>query len=148
MGCDIHSVIQVNHPDYGFVSVQEGFSRRSYPLFSFLAGVREVHGIAPIVEPRGLPSDVIPNHSGHIPIAKDFRWNDLYSTEWNRYQWEFWLGEHSFSWLRMEEMEAHFQRVRQQLNVADVEEYDAVLQRMRYWGRKYPHPRLVFGFVS
>ncbi len=55
------------------------FEHRDYGLFSFLAGVSNDSGITPISKPRGLPDD----------IAQDE---------------DPWLGEHSHSWLSIDEL--------------------------------------------
>jgi len=59
------------------------FGGRNYSVFAFLAGVKNFSGIAPIAPARGLPPD-----------ARCARWK-------NRY-----LGQHSFSWLLIEELDA------------------------------------------
>lgn len=57
MGCDIHIHQEVKIAGIwhhlGMPSVQ-----RSYRLFTRMAGVREVEGIEPISQPRGLPEDI------------------------------------------------------------------------------------------
>lgn len=101
MGCDIHSVaIDANgapidggkwangetaNPDADYMKgwgEGEPFGNRSYRVFAFLAGVRNYSGVTPISEPRGLPDD--------IQSPDDD---------------EYWLGDYSFSWLSLAELE-------------------------------------------
>lgn len=101
MGCDIHSVaIDANgkpvnggqwangkaaNPEWGYGD-GEPFGWRNYGVFGFLANVRNYSGVTPISEPRGLPAD------------------------FDRYPYEVgednWIGNHSFSWLSVDELEA------------------------------------------
>ena len=101
MGCDIHSLAidaqgtpiaggqysdgSACDPDYG-VGTGEPFGWRSYSVFAFLAGVRNYSGITPISEPRGLPDDL------KLPAEDD----DV----------DAWLGDHSYSWLSVAELDA------------------------------------------
>jgi hypothetical protein len=89
MGCDIHIVAQKQNEagQWGEItgSFSEGpspFDWRSYGLFGFLAGVRNYSAVPPISEPRGLPDDY-----GQDPE-------------------EPWLGDHSHSWLSVDELAA------------------------------------------
>lgn len=102
MGCDIHSAAvdddgkvieggiwadgKTRNPDSEWLSDEgEPFGWRSYRVFSFLAGVRNYSGVTPISEPRGLPDDV------QYPDGEDADW---------------FFGDHSFSWLSVDELEA------------------------------------------
>lgn len=115
MGCDIHSVAidtngkpieggnwadgaEANEGKHWFTGEGEPFGWRNYGVFGFLAGVRNYSGIAPISEPRGLPADIAAPHGD-----------------------EHWLGDHSFSWLSVSELEAF--------------DYDALAEDRRYTGR-------------
>lgn len=91
MGCDIHAVFQKQNPDESWTDIpcSEWNQDRHYFLFAWLANVRNGFGfagvktgnqIAPISEPRGLP--------------EDFEVDDSY------YQ----LGDHSHSWLTLQEI--------------------------------------------
>ena len=82
------------------------FGGRNYSVFAFLAGVKNFSGIAPIAPARGLPPD-----------ARCARWK-------NRY-----LGQHSFSWLLIEELDAF--------------DYDAEMEDRRIYmlGNKGDYPR-------
>lgn len=64
MGCDIHLHVEVkindewyhyNHPNGLFSG---SISRRLYPLFAKMAGVRNYGKIHPISLPKGLPEDI------------------------------------------------------------------------------------------
>jgi len=88
MGCDIHIVAQ-RREDGQWRNVSAEFSEgpapfdwRSYGLFGFLADVRNYSAVPPIAEARGLPSD--------------FKMDDE----------EDWLGDHSHSWLSVQELAA------------------------------------------
>lgn len=89
MGCDIHGRVQYRYEDGEWFDDGPIPDCRSYRLFAALAGVRNGYGFAgmpthepikPISEPRGLPDD-IPNHDDQI-----------------------WFGDHSFSWLTLDEI--------------------------------------------
>src|SRR5687768_8802356 len=93
MGCDIHIVAQRRNEAGEWVEVHgdflEGpdpFDWRSYGMFAFLAGVRNYSDITPISEPRGLPGDF--NLGEYEDGGDGFRW----------------LGDHSFSWLSVDEL--------------------------------------------
>lgn len=61
MGCDIHFWVEWQKKDGTWEEAgEEGeyYSGRHYYLFAHLAGVRNVWGVAPIAEPRGLPKDL------------------------------------------------------------------------------------------
>lgn len=83
MGCDMHC--RAERKIDGKWTVLEvsppPFDWRSYGMYGFLADVRNYSAIPPIAEQRGLPDDAPP--------------------EDDEVQW---LGEHSFSWLSMEEL--------------------------------------------
>lgn len=87
MGCDIHVYAErcVSGLVWTKIDTRENlFDWRSYDLFAFLAGVRNQHDIAPISEPRGIPSDVSPG----VYSVFD-RWRS---------------SQHSASWLSLEEL--------------------------------------------
>jgi hypothetical protein len=83
--------------------VREFFHDRNYDVFAILANVRNGYGFAgldtgdgfePIDEPRGLPDDL----SDEIRAAlRDDDW------DYDDPQW-FWLGDHSHSWLTVQEL--------------------------------------------
>ncbi len=87
MGCDIFS--QAEKRVGGTWQRIEGFlpfDRRDYGLFGFLAGVRNYSAVPPIAPPRGLPADA------------DYEEPDDDTDD------EDYLGEHSFSWLSVDEL--------------------------------------------
>lgn len=109
MGTDIHGRIQFRYSDDGgYVDAGEIERDRNYNVFAMLAGVRNGCGFAgikthyplvPISEPRGLPSDLgIADVYINIPAG----WNDDGSEKFI----EYWLGDHSHSWLSLTEINA------------------------------------------
>lgn len=81
MGCDIHLFIEVVindrwecvgelHSTSGHIFVDEAYHGRNYALFSILAGVRGSY--EPIIEPRGLPSNI----SSEVSAEKEGYGND------------------------------------------------------------------------
>lgn len=87
MGCDIHIRAEKREGDRwvpvrgGFTDGPNPFDWRSYGMFGFLADVRNYSAIPPIAKPRGLPSDATEDDDD-------------------------WLGDHSQSWLSVEELAA------------------------------------------
>lgn len=77
MGCDIHFHVEVKingkWEHYSHPSIQ-----RYYYLFAKLAGVRNSEGIKPVVEPKGLPSDM----SNLTKIDADYWGLDRHSSSW------------------------------------------------------------------
>lgn len=92
MGCDIHPAIEANlfGERWSLCAMPDGLPRdRDYFSFSVMANVRNNYSyVVPISEPRGLPPDLSPELT---LLIKDN---------------EFILGEHSYSWLTLEECEA------------------------------------------
>ncbi|OII61155.1 hypothetical protein BJP40_06410 [Streptomyces sp. CC53] len=101
MGTDIHGVLQSRYRDgqswYTECRMEDG---RNYRLFAALADVRNGFGFArvpthtpitPIAEPRGWPDDF---------SLKQVRWILGYGDDED----EAWLGDHSFSWLGLDEV--------------------------------------------
>lgn len=114
MGTDVHGVLQARYGgDAGFWhEVCEMESGRNYRLFAALAGVRNGFGFAgvpthrpikPIDEPRGWPEDFNLQSIGHTDSDP-------------------WLGDHSFSWLALDE-------------VADWEGWDQPLEQCGFIAR-------------
>jgi hypothetical protein len=82
MGCDIHTQAEKRiDGKWTRIDGLEPFDWRSYGMYAFLAGVRNYSAVTPIAEPRGLPADA--------DYTEDA---------------EHWLGEHSFSWLSIDEL--------------------------------------------
>jgi hypothetical protein len=92
MGCDIHAYAEVRKDGIWTRHIGRLRDDRDYRSFALFAGVRNYEGAAfiePISEPRGLPTDCV--------------------TEDNSLEYEnphyVWLGDHSFSWLLLSELE-------------------------------------------
>lgn len=106
MGCDIH--IRLEHRLDGKwhkldADVHEDFGNRNYNLFGIMADVRNGtwgDKLPPIAAPRGFPSDM----SEPVIDAED--------------EATGWLGDHSFSWVTLRELQEY--------------DWDAPLQ-MRGW---------------
>jgi len=82
MGCDIYIVTEVRTQAGAWLLYPAAIpSYRDYLTFAVLANVRNRDGITPISEPKGLPEDMS---------------NGLASLLEGR---DFYLGDHSFSWL-------------------------------------------------
>lgn len=96
MGADIHGVVQErwrgNDGDRqnSWCSVMEVEGERNYALFSALAGVRNYNSVTPISKPRGLPDDFDVIDGDVVKLT--------YSDT------EVWLGDHSHTWLTLEEL--------------------------------------------
>lgn len=99
MGCDIHVVAEVRSGDKWSLSDIEIPHGRDYNSFAILANVRNGYGFAGcdtgdelqfISLPRGLPVDL------------SFELNDKLQNE--KETDFFWLGDHSFSWVTLQEM--------------------------------------------
>lgn len=99
MGCDIHSAVEVRDSDGKWRwddravfpdDLRDGqftnapFDWRSYGMFGFLANVRNYSRVPPLADARGLPDDLSP------ALADE--------------ESEPWLGDHSHSWLGLNEL--------------------------------------------
>lgn len=83
MGCDIHIVAEKRvNGQWEIIPRLHPLDWRSYGMYGFLANVRNYSAVPPISAPRGCPDD--------SPARDD--------------QNDFWLGDHSFSWLSVEEL--------------------------------------------
>lgn len=105
MGCDIH--VQAERKVDGKWEIVPGpfFDWRGYNVFAFLAGVRNYSAIAPISQPRGLPSDYVENDGDYDNNACG--------------------GDHSYSWLSLDELLAF--------------DYDAMTEDRRYTRQEGPN---------
>lgn len=82
MGCDIHSHAERQvGGKWEAIPDLRPFDWRSYGMYGFLAGVRNYSAVTPLATPRGLPKDAVVEDEG-------------------------WLGDHSHSWLSVEELTA------------------------------------------
>lgn len=109
MGTDIHPMVQVKEGDaWNIVQmplpVYDAVEKRNYALFPILAGVRNWdESVTPIAMPRGLPAGV-----GRWPEDANVWMLESVVHELGRYdkpEDETYLGEHSFSWLTLGELE-------------------------------------------
>lgn len=89
MGADIHGVLQESLDGKRWYTIAEIEDDRNYWLFSALADVRNYGSITPISEPRGFPED----------FEVD---GDMHSMPYSGRG--VWLGDHSHSWLTIEEL--------------------------------------------
>src|SRR5678815_3673304 len=116
MGCDIHLRVQKRvgsdwvfvedqipdkYSDKGHTRPDVWYSGRNYDLFGILAGVRNGRGFAgcdtgdgfiPIAEPRGLPEEFSSEYVDRV------------DQEDGDYDYQFWFGDHSHSWLTLAEL--------------------------------------------
>lgn len=95
MGCDIHMKVQVRQGNEWVDSEVDGYDNRHYLVFEVLAGVRARVGLKPISKPRGLPADL------GLAVEVD---EDIWEDSANEIHW---FGDHSFSWLGLEEVLAY-----------------------------------------
>jgi hypothetical protein len=95
--------------------VDQFWDDRNYDVFAILADVRNGYGFAgvdtgdgfvPIAEPRGLPDDLGPEIQSALNLEEEMRDDDDYDSYWDNPQ-RIDLGEHSFSWLTVEEILAY-----------------------------------------
>lgn len=126
MGCDIHSVAQV-FKDGRWTTVLRDVigDPRNYDTFAMLANVRNGTGFAgcltgdaiePIDNPRGLPDDFIVRDEMHVtagvPTGDTYDWIEDEAKRKERLadlikEPEMWMGDHSFSWLLLSEIDAY-----------------------------------------
>lgn len=100
MGCDIHTVAQKRDPSGKWICVSgefgggpDPFDWRSYGMYGWLADVRNYSEVTPISQPRDLPED----HGLE-------GWDGGYWPAADREYGERFLGDHSRSWLSVEEL--------------------------------------------
>lgn len=99
MGCDIHSVAQVcKNGQWQTVSTDVGGGGRSYRTFGHLASVRD-RPTPSMGDPKGWPNDFI------------FEQDDTGSKYININGTQYWLGEHSFSWHSLADIQAHIKEL-------------------------------------
>src|ERR1700684_1139747 len=141
MGCDIHGVIE-RRTAYGWKRLEGAYfpNNRNYDVFAILADVRNGRGFAgvkigegfdPIAESRGLPD-------GYTP--------DKYSSD------DFWLGDHSYSWLTLREVfEYDYEQTTTLCGVrslAAFAKFEYQRENKREWHRELPCPDSWSGDVS
>lgn len=103
MGCDIHTRAEKRvDGKWEVIPGITPFDWRWYGMYGFLANVRNYSGIPPLSEPRGLPDDAPPEDEDNG-----------------------WLGDHSFSWLSVDELTSF--------------DYDAAVEDRRYTRQEGPN---------
>ncbi len=129
MGCDLHAVVYAK--TYGDSSEPEPvmtFSEpRWYGLFGAMAGVRS--DVPPVAEPRGLPAYARLEGDG----------DSIYLNG------DVWIGDHSYSWLTVDEFAEALKRCTGDPVNRDVQ-YEAALAFMRVLQGAGQEPTIVFGF--
>lgn len=149
MGTDIHPIAEVLVEGRWF-TVPTSLSRdRNYMSFAVMADVRNGHGFAgvythdpivPISEPRGIPED-----------------SPLMTLMVNRFiNYYIDLGDHSYSWLTLKEMESFdlngtFTIDGEDVRIGDcIPTFIAIMNELRgiAMGMDHDHVRVVFGFDS
>lgn len=132
MGCDIHGVFQARNNDH-WVDIPHNYEHgRHYYLFAMLADVRNGFGFAgvsifeplePIAQPRGLPDDFQMDGETHL-LASMAVMDPRRRGYYNRYPvtsgaddeeenpLEYWMGDHSHSWLLGTEILAYAEGLR------------------------------------
>lgn len=101
MGCDIHGRVQIKRwsEQSDWTDLMEIPRDRNYALFSRLAGVRSCGDDDPVIaQPRGLPGDFDTDMNYDHEIHHGY--GDDACIE------KYWMGDHSHSWLSLEEMTA------------------------------------------
>ncbi len=108
MGTDIHMRVEVRVDGKWQEANANPYRNRNYDVFAVLAGVRNGSGFAgcdtgdpvtPISEPRGLPEDDSAKPYKDPPFGWSSEADDPYYYSC--------LGDHSFSWLTLEEILAY-----------------------------------------
>ena len=159
MGCDIHSIGQVfKNKKWLTVARDIAGDDRSYTTFGILADVRNGVGFAgmktgtrvtPIALPRGYPDDFVGTVSqdDYCPIApntpsgRDYEWVSDNATR-AKYQAEQaqetsqWLGDHSHSWLTLEEISAYITKANAKQSVKYGYISEAAYKRLRGTGKQ------------
>lgn len=157
MGTDIHGVFQKRANDE-WIDIEHKFEHdRDYYLFAMLAGVRNGFGFAgvetftplqPISEPRGYPDDFQVDEDTHTlgsMAVMDPRRRGYYE----RYPaggsderpLEYWMGDHSHSWLLGSEILAYGETLRDTfmeetgaITLADYKAWDGMSRPAAYCG--------------
>lgn len=129
MGCDIHTLVQVKHNNEWVTVGVNVADDRSYLTFGALAGIRD-RTVKPIAEPRGLPEDL----------------NSFYKDSGM-------LGEHSFSWLTVDEINSYIYDVINDYDNQLTTNLEVLIETIADclpWDANVPmeNVRFVFGFDS
>jgi hypothetical protein len=108
MGTDIHLAAEYYKDGCWHLSNAELPDDRNYRAFAILANVRNGYTFAgfdtgdpviPISDPRGLPDDM----SKELRALLDSEEEEL-DWHFNEEQEQIWLGDHSFSWVTLQEL--------------------------------------------
>lgn len=157
MGCDIHCILQRKSKKSSLLTdTWEAISvldiNRNYTLFSILANVRG--GMPCIASPRGLPKDIkyiksndVGNPSIYIEVPFKYKYSlDEEHEQYEEGKTKIWLGEHSHSWLTLDEILKHYVKNWCDDEVRGNMEY--LLDLMASHIKKKGSYRIVFGFDS
>lgn len=136
MGADIHGVLQgkVGSKWESFYEIDDD---RSYAVFSALAGVRNYNDVTPIAEPRGLPEGFSMDENESVTLR--------YSNQ------KIWTGEHSHSWLTLDEIlnwDGWSQQLDNGTTLGDACEQFITWAKWAKMRMSYFGARIVFGFDS
>lgn len=127
MGCDIHATIEAKHthPESWWEVWATGDlgTIRWYVTFGALAGVRG-EDCQPVALPRGIPEDSPQRHD------------------------DTWLGDHSRSWLTLEETEEAHRRALAAAPGVTMTGLEGVIAILRHLRDRGETARFVFGFDS
>jgi hypothetical protein len=121
MGTDIHAVFQAKK-DGTWIDIESTWSQdRQYSLFAWLGNVRNGYGFAGISTHQ--PIKPLSDNRG---VPDGFEWDG----EWHH---EFWLGDHSHSWLLGEEILSILPPSLERTGYISIEEF-------KNWDRVSPPP--------
>lgn len=105
MGCDVHTLVSVKKK----VVAHDIAYGRSYATFGALAGVRSME-YEPIAEQRGLPSSITLNDKADVDLPYLFK--NEYIENGPQLTNKYWLGEHSYSYLSLEEISKYCKKIK------------------------------------
>ena len=101
MGCDIHLHAESFDGERWHYLPGCPDPDRNYRLFSVLADVRNEYDLPVICPPKGIPEDI----SAELKGAEDFN-SSIVTIDEDGDELSAWLGDHSYSWLTLEELMA------------------------------------------
>jgi len=114
MGCDIHGIFQAKKNGQWINLVSSYDQDRDYALFAWLGNVRNGSGFAgvkthtelePLTDFRGFPSDfVVDSECSHKVESCEFLPPYLRQYYTSEDDLNFWMGDHSHSWVSSEEV--------------------------------------------
>lgn len=126
MGTDINGVFQKRNKQNEWVDIDTKYEfNRHYQLFAFIGGVRNGTGFAgvktgesvsnPVAACRGVPEDMQVDEYGNCGST--------------------WLGDHSYSWFKVNEYFAHIEAAGKVIKTGIVSK-----ERYEDWINRYPDP--------